>query len=136
MTISSTFGIPGHRANKEKQYKKADRMSLLFYLIIYRLRLNRRFVFSRVAARTSARDMPFISAIFSAVKVIIEELQRFALNGTGARYGQSVSISNRSRGISSMHSTAFRAFLKVTTPVIPIYIPSFRISFIISTLPE
>ena len=58
------------------------------------------------------------------------------LNGWGARYGASVSRSNRSRGTFSQTSLGVFALVKVKGPSNPIYIFSFKTSSNNSTLPE
>ncbi len=67
---------------------------------------------------------------------IIRLSQRFPRNGTGAIYGQSVSSTSLSSGTSAKAFSAFLAFLKVSTPVKPMYIPSFSTSLAVSALPE
>ena len=76
------------------------------------------------------------SASFSAEYTIKSDELRRPLNGTGAIYGQSVSSSSLSSGTISATSSGLRAFLNVTAPPRPIYIPSFSTSFAISALPE
>ena len=76
------------------------------------------------------------SASFSAEYAIKSDELRRPLNGTGAIYGQSVSSNSLSSGMISATSSGLRAFLNVTAPPRPIYIPSFSTSFAISALPE
>ena len=69
------------------------------------------------------------------INPIIVESHLFPRKGTGAMYGQSVSRSNLSIGISATIFCAFSDFGKVRTPVKLIYIPSLIISFAVSNEP-
>ncbi len=78
----------------------------------------------------------FSSEIFSATILTKEGSFLFPLNGSGARYGESVSISNFSKGICFTISCRAKAFLKVTIPEIEIYKPKSKHSCANSILSE
>ncbi|MNT51716.1 hypothetical protein D3C72_1886980 [compost metagenome] len=60
--------------------------------------------------------MPRSSAIFSATWITLDGSLSFPRYGTGARYGESVSISRRSSGTLAATSCTVWAFLNVTMP--------------------
>ncbi len=59
----------------------------------------------------------------------------FPLNGTGVRYGESVSVMILSIGQASIHSGACLAFLNVIGPAKEIIESIFKHSIIVSLLP-
>src|SRR5690554_4322 len=73
-------------------------------------------VFLTVIALTCSRSQFLSSLIFVATSTTNAGSLRFPRWGTGAKYGQSVSISNRSKGILLATSCSLDAFLKVTGP--------------------
>jgi len=65
----------------------------------------------------SAKGTPRAAAMVSATIRVWAGSQRFPRNGTGARYGQSVSTMNFQRGTFAATSLTLAPFLKVTIPV-------------------
>ncbi len=76
--------------------------------------------FRFVACTTSCSDTPLSCATCFTTYGRYKELLRFPRYGSGAIYGQSVSSTICSNGILATASFSFLAFLKVTTPPIPI----------------
>lgn len=60
--------------------------------------------------------MPWISACFYSTNLTCAGVLRCPLNGTGVRYGLSVSIRRRSNGTASEANLGPSAFLKVMGP--------------------
>ena len=77
---------------------------------------NRRKKFSVVASPTASAVMPRTRAISSATCFTNPGWLVCPRCGTGARYGESVSISMRSSGMAAATSRSAAAFLKVTMP--------------------
>ena len=89
-----------------------------------------------VAAATFSKLIPFISATLAAVYSTMDGSFFFPRNGYGVRYGESVSTSRKSSGISSTTATVFLLFLYVTGPAMESVSPSFTYCFPSSALPE
>src|SRR5438034_5621409 len=72
---------------------------------------------SVVASAISSNETPRALAMDSATSRVCAGSHRFPRNGTGARYGQSVSTMNFQRGTLAATSRTFAPFLNVTMPV-------------------
>src|SRR5213076_1576237 len=94
----------------EKDYAAED-------IELHRLNLKNLSAVSVVASATSCSAMPRAAAIVSATMRVCAGSQRFPRNGTGARYGQSVSTMNFQSEICAATSRTFAPFLNVTIPV-------------------
>src|SRR6266576_4148856 len=91
----------------EKDYAAED-------IELHRLNLKNLSAVSVVASATSCSGMPRAAAIVSATMRVCAGSQRFPRNGTGARYGQSVSTMNFQCGTWVATSRTLAPFLKVT----------------------
>ena len=91
--------------------------------------------FCAVLWAASSTETPQSSATAASVCTRYPEWLILPRIGCGARYGQSVSTSSRSRGTASAASRTRRAFLKVNVPEKEIYHPRRVSSRAISGLP-
>src|SRR5919198_5814720 len=82
-----------------------------------RLNLKNCSAVSVVASAISFRETLRAAAIVSATMHVCAGSQRLPRNGTGAKYGQSVSTINFQSGISAATCRTATPFLKVTIPV-------------------
>src|SRR3977135_3705524 len=83
----------------------------------HRLNLKNFSAVSVVASAISTSEIPRALAIDSATSLVCAGSHRFPRNGTGARYGQSVSTINFQSGTFAATSRTLTPFLNVTMPV-------------------
>src|SRR5882724_10220794 len=100
-----------------------------------RLNLKKFSAASVVASAISCNGTPRTVAIVSATMRVCAGSHRFPRNGTGARYGQSVSTMNFQEGTFAATSRTFAPFLNVTMPVKETRWSRSRTSFACSSVP-
>src|SRR6266568_6349531 len=113
--IGRGAGRDHSRNSAEKDYANKD--VDLAIVDLHRLKRKNSSAVWVVISATSSSKMPRAVAIDSATSRVCAGSQRFPRNGTGARYGQSVSTINFQRGTLAATSRTFAPFLNVTMPV-------------------
>src|SRR5205823_5414449 len=106
----------GRGARSDDGGNRAEKDCAAVDIDLHRLNLKNFSAVSVVASPTSSNRMPRAAAIVSATMRVCAGSQRFPRNGTGARYGQSVSTMNFQSGTPVATSRTFAPFSNVTTP--------------------
>src|SRR5207247_7301007 len=107
--IGRGAGRDHNRNSAEKDYANED--VDLAIVDLHRLKRKNSSAVWVVISATSSSKMPRAVAIDSATSRVCAGSQRFPRNGTGARYGQSVSTMNLSSGIRGATARTVGPFL-------------------------